>query len=85
MLSEAGTASGPGGLSPEHPSELLSLLGSRTPFLVLFPLYGDSSTPWCVYVKVTENRVGRNSRRDVYTEMQFCLKYNQKQLFTSWR
>lgn len=44
MLSEAGAASGPG-LPWEHPPELLSLLGLLAPFLELFPLYGDLSTP----------------------------------------
>lgn len=83
MLSEAGAASGPG-LPWEHPPELQSLLGSPAPFLVLFPLYGDCSTPLRVYVKVTDHRVGPNSIRGVYTGMQFSLKYNQKQLSTSW-
>ena len=45
MLGEADTALGPGGLSREHPLELLSLLGSLAPFLVLFSLCGDCSTP----------------------------------------
>lgn len=83
MLSEASAASGPG-LPWEHPPELLSLLGSPAPFLVLFSLYGDCSTPSCVYGEVTDHRVGPNSRRGVYTGMRFHLKYNQKQLSTSW-
>lgn len=70
MLSEAGAASGPG-LPWEHPPELLSLLGLPAPFLELFPLYGDRSTPSCVYLKVTDHRVGPNSRRGV------CLHWDE--------
>lgn len=43
---------------------------------VRLPLYGNHSAPSSIYIKVTDHREACNSRRCVYTGMQFRLKYN---------
>lgn len=44
---------------------------------VIVPLYGNHSTPSCIYIKVTDHGVGCNSRRGVYTGTRFHLKYDR--------
>ena len=78
-------ASEPRGLPQEHPPRTSVFSGVAGSFswivckwAVIFPLYGNHSTPSCVciYIKVTDHGVDHKSRHGVYPGMWSRLKYN---------